>query len=72
MPKKKDGGAAFPIVINDDVIAIGLTKRQYYAAMAMQGRLASGTAESNRHSGKLAEWSFFDADAMIAFEEKDG
>lgn len=45
MAEKKqidDGGAAFPVVGDlDDCFSPGMTLRQYYAGLAMQGILAS-------------------------------
>lgn len=39
----------------------GLTKREYFAGLAMQGFIASGKAD-----GDFAEWSVKNADALIA------
>lgn len=45
----------------------GLTKREYFAAMAMQGMLASETEASNYgHVSLLAEQAVKRADALLA------
>ena len=83
--KKNDGGAAFPrngqYELTDDLQIRcvveeqnGVSRRQWYAGMAMQGLLAS---EHENYEYKkdsvglmaLAETSFRVADAMIAYEE---
>ena len=66
---KPDGGPAFPFEYNirneDDRIAhTGMSLRQWYAGMAMQGLLANGK------NGDISGWAFIYADAMIAEEEK--
>jgi hypothetical protein len=47
----------------------GLTKRQYYAAMAMQGFVASNAVVANL-IGKISDYSFKLADSMIAAEKQ--
>ncbi len=43
MKKQNDGGAAFPLNHSTgDVLIYGLTKRDYFAAAAMEGLIASG------------------------------
>lgn len=79
---KKDGGPAFPTEIYDfqpttgqQVVRdqqFGLTKRQWYAGMAMQGLIASTTNSDDWPASTLvAQKSFEMADAMLAFEEKE-
>lgn len=41
----------------------GLTKREYFAAMAMQGMLSTGTA--NFYDEKISEWAVKQADFLI-------
>lgn len=48
----------------------GLTKREYFAAMAMQGMLASGISERNSGPVSLAMSAVEQADALIAELEK--
>ena len=43
----------------------GLTKREYFAAMAMQGLLSSLTEDDSLHNQTLAKSSFEIADEMI-------
>jgi hypothetical protein len=42
----------------------GLTKREYFAAMAMQGISANGVF-AGKHLKTIAEWSVNQADALI-------
>jgi hypothetical protein len=48
----------------------GLTKREYFAAMAMQG-IASDLTFSEFEFSKLAEWSVLQADALIEALNKE-
>ena len=43
---------------------LGLTKREYFAAMAMQGMCANSDYTHNSQSA-IAEWSVKQADALI-------
>jgi len=65
---KKDGGAAFPCCGNPDTdqMVHGMTLRDWYAGMALQGFI-SATPESMAYPGpeEAAEFSFKYADAMI-------
>jgi hypothetical protein len=49
---------------------LGLTKREYFAAMAMQG-VASDRPFSEFEFSKLAEWSVKQADALIEALNKE-
>ena len=79
----KDGGPAFPIPVTEERLPIainGMSLRQWYAGMALQGLLADSRhhaeALARRHGtdSKLVEifakFAFSFADAMIAEEEK--
>jgi hypothetical protein len=55
--------SAFPIV-SDVLISSGLTKREYFAALAMQGLLAAGHYDTVYHNAVIQ------ADALIAELEK--
>ena len=55
----KSGGAAFPV---PEERMGGLSKREYYAAMAMQGLTSQGYISEE----KLAADAFKMADAMLA------
>ena len=44
----------------------GLTKRELFAAMAMQGYLAGGYEQGFENPGYLATWSIEQADLLIA------
>lgn len=56
---------AFPVVEPGGVYAIGLTKRELFAAMAMQGLLACRD-ELNSDSFKFARAAIRYADALLA------
>ena len=59
-----NGGPAFPSTITDDSLHVGgMSLRDYFAAKAMQGLMAS---PANPESMKVAaKWSYNLADAMI-------
>lgn len=44
----------------------GLTKREYFAGLAMQGTIASQTPDESIDPAMCARWCFEVADAMIA------
>jgi hypothetical protein len=84
MSEKPDSGQAFPHVQNDDtrVVQLGMSIRQLYAGMALQGLLAAQSSTDNlvslsecasRLGISEAEVSvraaFNVADAMIKHEE---
>ena len=48
----------------------GLTKREHFAGLAMQGLLASLTADDNISSTELARCSALNADALLAELER--
>lgn len=45
--------------------SIGLTKREYFAAMAMQGLLAEGIAGSHKHLNQLVSNAVKCADELL-------
>jgi hypothetical protein len=55
-----DGGTAFPVLF----VSGGMTLRDWFAGMAMQGMLAEDA--SNYKFAELAEGSYEAADAMLA------
>lgn len=58
---------AFPCDMPDDINRFqrtGLTKREYFAAMAMEGLLSR--PETHGHYGDFAGWSVQYADALLA------
>jgi hypothetical protein len=64
---------AFPIVRSsksEDVWS-GLTKREYFAAMCLQGLLSTLTIERDAHSKILAETAVLHADALIKELERE-
>lgn len=74
---ERDGGPAFPErydYVNDPSQSWGgMTLRQWYAGMAMQGMLASeGTdGQSWGEPSRMAAHAFVLADAMLAHEAGD-
>jgi hypothetical protein len=60
MSKIEDGGLAFP---SEYYAEQGMTLHDYFAAAALQGLVT--TNGSDITSGKLAEWAYSLADAMI-------
>lgn len=59
---------AFPSEARPDIRGLllhkGLTKREYFAGLAMQGMLASDNAEIVNHD-KISEWAVYQADSLI-------
>ena len=58
------GPSAFPIVTANDVYSTGISKREYFAAKALQGILAN-----TDHNGKYSEYAkdaVKHADALLA------
>lgn len=67
----KNGGPAFPtegVVCRDGILYEGMTLRDYFAAKAMDGILASGDYSSYAAVAKDA-WNF--ADAMLRARKDD-
>lgn len=64
---KDTGGCAFPFVPNDGTewnqVEFGMTLRDFFAAQAMQGELASGGASN--YLDNIASRSYAIADAML-------
>lgn len=56
-------GQAYPFVVRDCRVE-GLTKRELFAAMAMQGQL--GDNSRNGTPAEYADWSVKLADALLA------
>jgi hypothetical protein len=72
--KPKDGGTAYPIP-NSDLAGsyeatTGMTLRQWYAGMVLQGLLSSMAAHGVTDYSELAHDAFMAADKMIAHEEE--
>jgi hypothetical protein len=61
--RTKAKGPAFPLISNDGyIINAGLTKREYFAAMALQGLLANSNIQLD---GASANTAILFADALI-------
>lgn len=81
--KKDDGGLAFPgFHIDNGTTTVygGMTLRQWYAGMAMQGILANQDERNVQRGGRgtgmgtsrdVATYAFVVADAMIAAEKNE-
>jgi len=63
MSNTNTGGTAFPC----HTIAMheGMTLRDYFAAKAMQGLLASLPSDTTLYDSNVAKWSYEMADAML-------
>ena len=60
-----NGGPAFPIVgTHEQVLEIGMTLRDYFAAKAMHASLSLDPANA-ASSGEHARWAYEMADAML-------
>ena len=57
---------AFPFVIDSGAIEPGLTKRELFAAMAMQGYLSNADAWQRGDEKQLANACVSNADALLA------
>ena len=74
MSAKNDGGAAFPRMTERDGKRIfvghdGMTLRDWYAGQALAG-LSANPEFASTSDCKCAEWSYRQADAMLAEREK--
>lgn len=80
MSAKNSGGPAFPVVAEQDVIEMGMTLRDYFAAKAMQGELSAMVDPDGKISGldisipdeslsRLTKHWFRIADAMLKARE---
>lgn len=61
-----DGGRAFPLVGYSG----GMSLRDYFAAQALHGLMASGKLPEDTTFDVLAEYSYKNADAMIKAREE--
>jgi len=65
MTKEKDG-PAFPL--DRDVVDVGMTLRDYFAAKAMQGIVAA--PDVCMGVDQIATWAYTQADAMLKAREQ--
>jgi hypothetical protein len=61
--KTKKNESAFPIIAEDYIIDGGLTKREYFAAMALQGLLTDNESPNSRE--EFAGYAVKLADSLI-------
>lgn len=65
------GGPAFPMSHEEKQTGVwGLTKREWFAGMALQGLIASGDANGNE-VGLIVQESYKFADAMLRMWKSD-
>jgi hypothetical protein len=62
-----DGGPAFGFA-SGDMVSLGMTLRDYFAAAALQGLMAKMEPE-NQLEHHIAKWSYEAADAMLKARE---
>ena len=68
MSKKiNDGGPAFAFA-NGNIVSLGMTLRDYFAAAALQGLMAEYDPEDELEQ-HIAKWSYKAADAMLKARE---
>jgi len=61
---KADGGTAFPLTgTHEQVLEAGMTLRDWYAGMAVQGLLSDASVQGTPE--EFAQRAFFVADAMV-------
>jgi hypothetical protein len=68
-PLQDLGFPSDPSVIKEDAL-FGLTKREYFAAMAMQGLCANSVCYENTNDEELAKAAVINADALLNELEK--
>ena len=67
---RETGGFAFPHDVIDSDKFKGMTLRDYFAAKAMQGNIASWPEDQLFNPKGIAEHAYGVADAMLAEREK--
>jgi len=65
MSNTNTGGSAFPTATLAQKTEGGMTLRDYFAAKAMQGFLASLPSDTTLYDSNVAKWSYEMADAML-------
>ena len=65
---KDTSGPISPVLHNGSTLPgmKGMTLRQWYAGLAMQGTIASQTPDESINPARCAQWCFEMADAMLA------
>ncbi|SMP71762.1 hypothetical protein [Noviherbaspirillum suwonense] len=63
------GGQAFPVVFGNSLF-VGITRRDYFAAKAMQAAATNPTGADGFTFEERAKWAYAQADAMIAEGDK--
>lgn len=75
MNPNKPGGFAFPTAVQGPGgtgVVFGMYLRDYFAAKAMQGAIASSSDKLDFGPDLGAVWAYQVADAMLAAREKGG
>ena len=70
MSTPNDGGQAYPVTVGHAVIGKGMTLRDYFAAAALQGMLAS-SSPGQFSEADYAGAAYAQADAMLSERTKE-
>ena len=71
MSAKPDGGPAFPITVDSEFLSSpGMTRRQWYAGMAMQALVSMNDLGRVRRD-EIAVEAYRQADSMIGYEKEE-
>jgi hypothetical protein len=69
MSAPKDGGSAFPTMKSAYQLQSGMTLRDWFAGMALQGEVGAWTAPIDGNEQTIAERCYRLSDAMLAARE---
>lgn len=70
MTIKDDGGPAFPFNRTETECYCGMSMRDYFAAAAMQGLIASNDVGAGDRIGDIPDYAYQIADAMLEARKK--
>jgi uncharacterized protein YodC (DUF2158 family) len=71
MSEINDGGPAFPVLDLSKTQSQGMTMRDWFAGMALQGMMAVETPDCHYvQPSDAAQWAYKYADAMLKAREK--
>ena len=63
-----DGGPAFAFA-NGNIVSLGMTLRDYFAAAALQGLLGNPQSNSNWDESDVAKFCYYQANEMLKARE---
>jgi hypothetical protein len=67
---KETGGPAFPINVDSQIVCLGITARDYFAAKAMQGAISGSASRADKFLyAECAGLAYEMADAMLRARE---